>query len=47
MKTTYQTTVLGFGHHAAIRKEFARQVGEAKAEDTRQRRIEKIIGQLS
>jgi bifunctional DNA-binding transcriptional regulator/antitoxin component of YhaV-PrlF toxin-antitoxin module len=28
------------------RKEFARQVGEAKAEETRTRRIEKIIDQL-
>ena len=28
------------------RKEFARQVGEAKAEGTRRRRIEKIISQL-
>jgi bifunctional DNA-binding transcriptional regulator/antitoxin component of YhaV-PrlF toxin-antitoxin module len=28
------------------RKEFARQVTEAKAEDTRNRRIEKIIGEL-
>lgn len=29
------------------RKEFARQVSEAKAEDTRQRRINKIIDQLT
>lgn len=29
------------------RKEFARQVAEAKAEDTKLRRIEKIINQLS
>lgn len=28
------------------RKEFARQVSEAKAEETRSRRIEKVIGQL-
>jgi bifunctional DNA-binding transcriptional regulator/antitoxin component of YhaV-PrlF toxin-antitoxin module len=28
------------------RKEFARQVGEAKSEDTKNRRIEKIIDQL-
>jgi bifunctional DNA-binding transcriptional regulator/antitoxin component of YhaV-PrlF toxin-antitoxin module len=30
----------------STRKEYARQVSEAKAEDTRQRRIEKIIGEL-
>lgn len=30
----------------STRKEFARQVAEAKAEDTRNRRIEKIIEQL-
>ena len=28
------------------RKEFARQVGEAKAEDTRERRIQRIINEL-
>ena len=30
----------------STRKEFARQVAEAKADDTRARRIEKIVNQL-
>lgn len=84
MKTSYTTTILGFGNHAAIEipdknlielggsrraplkvtlnealkangleavsrnltyskcKEFARQVSEAKGEDTRMKRVEKV-----
>ncbi|MDB5166609.1 MAG: hypothetical protein JWM37_681 [Candidatus Saccharibacteria bacterium] len=34
------------GLNYSTRKEFARLVGEAKAEDTRSRRIEKILSQL-